>query len=111
MVGPTHISQAGSKIFQFPGIPPGLFGHTDYQDHSLTLSPGDSVLFCSDGIADARNLLGDEFGIDRLASICDRGNLPSAAGLLVRIFSAVNDFSRGADQHDDMAAALLYCAG
>jgi len=55
------------------GIPPGLFRATSYDSVSLRLEPGDSVLFCTDGITDAFDCEGEQFGIERLQGLCDAG--------------------------------------
>jgi len=72
------------------------------------LLAGDSVLFCTDGISDAFNGKEEQFGIERLQEICDAQRFASPAGLLGRIFAAVENFSRGREQQDDMAAALFH---
>jgi phosphoserine phosphatase RsbU/P len=78
---------------------------------AVRLTPGDSVLFCTDGITDAFGSDGDQFGIERLQELCrDHRDLPPAE-LLGQIFSAVERFSHGREQHDDMAAALFHYSG
>jgi serine phosphatase RsbU (regulator of sigma subunit) len=57
--------------------------------------PGDSVLFCSDGVTEARNVHDQEFGIEAVQELCRRhaSNLPLDL-LLVHTFAAVEDCSR-----------------
>jgi sigma-B regulation protein RsbU (phosphoserine phosphatase) len=111
MPGPLHLSAKRSRILEISGIPPGLFPATSYETLTLRLQPGDSVLFCTDGITDAFDCEGEQFGIERLQELCDRPRLPSPAELLGRLFAAVENFSRGREQHDDMAAALFHFNG
>ncbi|MGB2669885.1 MAG: SpoIIE family protein phosphatase, partial [Candidatus Acidiferrum sp.] len=62
------------------------------------------------GITDSMNMEEESFGTDRLAAICDEHLADSPTHLLQAIFSAVENFSRGREPHDDMAAALFYCS-
>src|SRR5262249_8603042 len=101
---PFHISPHGCRLVEISGIPPGLFATTvAYETSKLTLTPGDSVLFLTDGVTEAFNTEGEGFGIERLQQICEAQVYSPSRELLVRIFSAVEHFARGRVQHDDMA--------
>jgi sigma-B regulation protein RsbU (phosphoserine phosphatase) len=107
MPGPFHISGRGCQALELSGIPPGLFSTTSYDMNSVRLEPGDSMLFCTDGVTDAMDSDGETFGIERLMTICASRMKPGE--ILRTLFSAVDNFSRGTKQHDDMAAALFHC--
>lgn len=110
MPGPVHVSRKGCSLLQLCGIPPGLWPCANYEATVLQLEPGDSVVFCTDGITDSMNGEGESFGTDQLLDICRTHLTASPMELLRAIFSAVERYSRGCDQHDDMAAAVFYCA-
>ncbi len=101
----------GCRPLELSGIPPGLFPDTRYETLTVRLSPGDSVLFCTDGITDAFARNEEQFGVERLQELCSNKRHLSPAELLSKIFSAVEEFSRGREQHDDMAAALFFYSG
>ena len=67
--------------------------------------PGDLVVVCSDGVTEARNQAGDEFGRDRFVEALNgrHGSKPEIA--LEHVLSAVKNFSQGAAQADDITAA------
>jgi sigma-B regulation protein RsbU (phosphoserine phosphatase) len=111
MPGPLHLRRNGCRILELDGIPPGLFAATNYETLTLRLQPGDSVFFCTDGITDAFDHKGDQFGIERLQELCDAERRASPTELLVRIFAAVANFACGQEQHDDMAAAVFHFCG
>jgi len=111
MPGPLHLCANGCRNLKLSGVPPGLFGATSYETLTLQLQPGDSVLFCTDGITDAFDGDGEQFGIERLQKLCDAPRPVSPTELLGRIFEAVEDFSKGREQHDDMAAAVFHFCG
>jgi serine phosphatase RsbU (regulator of sigma subunit) len=66
------------------------------------------MLFCTDGITDAMDSNGEFFGIERLLAICEAKECAKPGGILSSLFSAVEDFSCGSPQYDDMAAALFH---
>jgi serine phosphatase RsbU (regulator of sigma subunit) len=72
------------------------------------LLASDSVLFCTDGISDAFSRKEEQFGIERRQEICDAQRFASPSQLLGRVFATVENFSRGREQQDDMAAALFH---
>lgn len=111
MPGPFHICENGSRPLELTGIPPGLFVATSYEAVRIRLRAGESVLFCTDGLADAFNPDGEQFGVERLQELCDVEGFASPRELLSRIFDEVVRFARGREQHDDMAAALLHYSG
>src|SRR5712671_664986 len=53
---------------------------------STDLSPGDVVVFYTDGVTEAENRLGEEFGMERLSAVVRRGSLLSAEELKIEIF-------------------------
>lgn len=111
MPGPFHLCADGCRTLDLSGIPPGLFAGTRYESMTVRLSPGDSVLFCTDGITDAFDRDGEQFGVKRLQELCTDQRHLSPTALLSKIFSSVESFSRGREQTDDMAAALFHFSG
>jgi sigma-B regulation protein RsbU (phosphoserine phosphatase) len=107
MPGPLYFSAKGSRVLDLSGIPPGLFADAQYETLTLKLEPGDSILFCSDGIIEAQNARYDDFGVTRLMNICNENSSVPPMELLARIFSAVHDFTDVIHQHDDMAALIF----
>jgi sigma-B regulation protein RsbU (phosphoserine phosphatase) len=86
------------------GIQPGfLYGHTE-----ASLKPGDSLLLYTDGITDARNRLGEDFGEERLVELV--GRLPdrlSADEIVKSVSDEVTRFTDGADPIDDITLLAL----
>jgi len=111
MPGPFHLSPEGCRTLELSGIPPGLFQAAGYEIATLQMQPGDSVLFCTDGLTDAFDGKGEQFGIDRLQEICGAQRGAPPVQLLGKVFTEVEGFARGRTQHDDMAAALFHLAG
>ena len=111
MPGPFHLSPRNCRTLEINGIPPGLFVTANYETLTLQLRPGDSVLFCTDGLTDAFDRNGEQFGIERLQELCNSQSRASSRELLGRIFTDIARFARGREQHDDMAAAVFHFCG
>jgi sigma-B regulation protein RsbU (phosphoserine phosphatase) len=89
----------------------GLLQGVSYEYASLTLEPGDLVVICSDGVTEARNAAGEEFGRERLIATMNgmHGATPSTA--LEHLFEAVRRFSQGTAQGDDITGLILRYRG
>jgi len=107
MPGPLYLSAKSCRVLDLSAIPPGLFADAQYETLTLKLEPGDSILFCSDGIIEAQNARYDDFAVGRLIGVCNENSTASPTELLARIFAAVHDFTDVIRQHDDMAAVIF----
>src|SRR5882762_435720 len=108
MPGPFHFCANSCRMLELTGMPPGLFATSSYETLTLRLQPGDSVLFCTDGMTDAFDNKGNQFGIERLQELCEAHRRASPREFLGKIFAAVENFACGREQHDDMAATLFH---
>ena len=61
----------------------------------------------SDGVTEAFNAAGEQFGEERLRTCVDVNRQCSPAELLERLLSAVRNFTLGAPQFDDLTALVL----
>jgi serine phosphatase RsbU (regulator of sigma subunit)/pSer/pThr/pTyr-binding forkhead associated (FHA) protein len=93
------------------GMPVGLFEAASYAADVVTLKPGDTMVVYSDGVTEAHDLAGEEFGEDRLVQAIARHAADGAAILLERIIEAVRRFARGAEQYDDVTALVVKYTG
>jgi sigma-B regulation protein RsbU (phosphoserine phosphatase) len=89
------------------GLPSGLFAGAEYDRYSVELQPGDAVLFCTDGILEARNEAGEDFGSERILELCTKHSAASPDTLLDRLFADVDAFTGEGPAHDDMTAVVL----
>src|SRR5712691_2970236 len=75
---------------------------------STDLSPGDVVVFYTDGVTEAENRLGEEFGVERLSAMVRRGSSLSAEDLMVDIYNTAADLC-GDDFDDDATILVVKC--
>ena len=107
MRGPLHLSARGCYELWLPGLPPGIFPNAQYETESVDLTPGDSIIFFSDGLTDAMDCQGEHFGVERLLETCSGHHREPPPQILSHIFSAIEEFG-GAQPQDDMAAAVVH---
>lgn len=91
------------------GMPLGLLPEAEYDEVRLNLSPGDVVVFASDGIQESMNRDKEEFGIDRLKALLATTN-PNDPGYKVaqRIVKATDEHTgAGRLPHDDRTLLVL----
>jgi serine phosphatase RsbU (regulator of sigma subunit) len=91
---------------QAPGMLLGVFPTVELSDQPVLLRPGDALVFVTDGVLEARDDHGEEFGMDRLAQLLSTCTGRSAAGIARRIERSVLDH-RGDRADDDMAIVVL----
>jgi sigma-B regulation protein RsbU (phosphoserine phosphatase) len=93
------------------GMVLGLFGHAQFAQATLSLDPGDVLVVFSDGVSEAIDVAGEEFGDGRIAS-CIGANLHlEPAALLEHLLASVRQFSEGTVQRDDVTALVLRYTG
>jgi sigma-B regulation protein RsbU (phosphoserine phosphatase) len=89
------------------GPPIGLLPQPEYVQRETTLEPGDLLILYTDGITEAEDPDEEEFGIERLSSLCvDRRHdpLPEVAEAISR---ALDEFVRGVPFADDRTLVML----
>ena len=82
-------------------FPIGMFDRVGCAIHPAHLSTGDILVLYTDGVTEAENLQGEEFGMERLSELIRRGHTMSAEALMNHILDSVSDFSRDVGFTDD----------
>jgi serine phosphatase RsbU (regulator of sigma subunit) len=89
-----------------PNLPMGLSPDTEYRPHAITLLPGDRLLLLTDGIDEAHDVGGPQFGLDRVADMLrSHAELPPVE-LVRRLTRAVSDYRNGPLADDATAVCL-----
>ena len=106
---PILISQAGESTKLSEGdLPVGLFPEITYRELRVTLSGGCAIVVYTDGVTDALNSQGEEFGEERLMSCCTSLPRGANAETICELLSAkVADWSAGVEQFDDTTILAL----
>ena len=85
----------------------GMFDHCGYEQEVVQMQPGDVLIGFTDGLSEALNVRGEEFGEARI-----RATLAETAGLAVNeirdeIARRAQTWGQGAPQHDDLTFVIL----
>jgi sigma-B regulation protein RsbU (phosphoserine phosphatase) len=89
------------------GLPSGLFPVANYGQHTVLLSPGDSVLCATDGLHESCNYEGAEFCSDQMARTWAQCRCKSAEASLDYLLNRFHAFSEDGGRLDDVTAVVL----
>jgi len=104
---PFVLTADGVRSLDEGGAVLGLFGHACYTSETVQLSPGDLIVVCSDGVTEATNLDGLEFGRARVLDAVSSAPEPKAEAILDHLVGAVREFSQGMPQADDITVMVI----
>jgi phosphoserine phosphatase RsbU/P len=104
---PVRCSGETAAQIVLPGVPLGSFGGSSYDEASYDLTAGDVILFCSDGVFEANDARGREFGVERLSQVVLESRTQPARAIVEEVFSAVADFRGEARAKDDMTVVAI----
>jgi phosphoserine phosphatase RsbU/P len=104
---PIRATAEGVSQIELPGVPLGSFPGSTYDEISMALHAGDLFVFCSDGVFEAMNVNGEEFGADRLIAVVERARQLAPRAIVDEIFASVESFRAGAPPNDDMTAVAV----
>jgi sigma-B regulation protein RsbU (phosphoserine phosphatase) len=106
---PYPIRWSGDECapIELPGVPLGSFPGVEYDEVNIPLVAGDVYVFCTDGIFEAMNESGQEFGARRVIDIVTDTRALTAREIVDAIFAAVIAFRGSASQNDDMTAVAV----
>ncbi len=88
-------------------LPLGLLPFTEFKDAEIRLEPGDLLLLYTDGVDEAANQQGEQFGIDRLIRLIFDHIADSPQALRDRIIDRVHEFTQGQEQQDDITVMIV----
>ena len=104
---PFHRSAGGVDEMRATGMPLGLMPGMGYEEKEITLAPGDTVFFYSDGLAEAHSPVGDMYGFPRVKELltgCENHDELIACSL-----DSLSDFTgAGWEQEDDVTLVTLH---
>ena len=106
---PPLIVHAGGTMEQLAsgGLPLGIMAEADFREGRTRLHPGDVLVIYSDGVSEATNPAGEEFGPTRLYETVARNLDSSAAGIRDRIEAALTKFCQGTPAADDITLVIV----
>jgi serine phosphatase RsbU (regulator of sigma subunit) len=96
------------RLIETPGsrLPLGIVREVAYQETSVTVTPGDLLVFYTDGVVERKDAAGRLFGFERVAATLEnvRGRSPEVA--LKILLKAADAFAEGVSAHDDVTLVV-----
>ena len=89
------------------GIAVGILPEFDYDQNTVFLSPGDTIVFYTDGVTEAMNDRKEEFGMERLRDVLSADPSRDAREANLAIFQAIDAFVGDTSQFDDITCLTL----
>jgi sigma-B regulation protein RsbU (phosphoserine phosphatase) len=101
--------RADGSIERLPtgGMMVGAFEWAEYEEAGAALAPGDVLLIFSDGISEAENEAGLEYGEERLTGFAVEHRMLSADELRSAIFAEVDAWSGARERDDDQTLVIV----
>jgi sigma-B regulation protein RsbU (phosphoserine phosphatase) len=97
-----HVHGNGVTPKDSTGVPLGMFCKMSFPVHRLTLAHGDTLFLYTDGLTEARNRAGDEYGLRRIHTLAARHARLEPAALISECLEDLTIFGEGLKQADDL---------
>ncbi|HZJ42395.1 MAG TPA: SpoIIE family protein phosphatase [Pyrinomonadaceae bacterium] len=95
------------SIIEVVGTPLGLLPGRDYDQLQIDCVPGDVLLFPTDGVLEALNKEGDEFGYEGVESSLDSCEENSPEGIKAALSEALSLHCEGVNRQDDQTLIVF----
>jgi serine phosphatase RsbU (regulator of sigma subunit) len=102
-----HVSGERIETLSASSLPLGMLPGTAYGRGTATLASGDVVVLYSDGITEATDRKGREYGLERLQSCVREASGLTADEIVRRVLDAVSGFLEHEKPHDDQSLLVL----
>jgi sigma-B regulation protein RsbU (phosphoserine phosphatase) len=110
-IPPLLLTGNGVKRISATGLPLGMFCGEEFSAERFRLAAGDRILLATDGLSEAKNSLGVEFGMQSLVEFAQASRSLPAAELLRSLLSVSAKFQSGPAAMDDLTLMALEFVG
>jgi sigma-B regulation protein RsbU (phosphoserine phosphatase) len=104
---PLHVHDGQVTALTTNGLPLGIFGDGDYGCQSTLLQAGESLILYTDGLSEAFDPAGHQYGTDRLADFLRRRGSQAPKELVQGMVDEVRSFRDGGPKTDDLTIMVL----
>ena len=103
-----HADGTSTVLPMTDGIALGVLPGFDFVESSMTLNPGDTLVLYTDGVTEAMNETGEEYGMERLIEVLSAASSRQAEDISNAIFESIREFAGDAPQSDDITCLTLH---
>jgi sigma-B regulation protein RsbU (phosphoserine phosphatase) len=107
---PPHLLRSDGSVEVLPksnNALVGIFDDMEYEENTLQLASGDTLVMFTDGVTEAWNPQKMEFGTERLNAILGGLVDKGSRQIVDTIKTAITDFAEGAEQSDDITMLVI----
>jgi sigma-B regulation protein RsbU (phosphoserine phosphatase) len=102
--GPVVLSDgAAPRVLQNSGLPVGVMEQAEYEDAELALRSGDRFWLYSDGLPEAMNPTGEQFGTERLLAEFHACSSEALSDAVRRVLRAIETWAGERGPQDDIS--------
>ena len=94
-------------VLEAVGTPLGLLPGLDYDEHRIDCQPGDTLLFPTDGVLEALNTAGEEFGYDGVEKSLNECKECSPEEIKAALSEALQLHCEGVNRQDDQTLVVF----
>ena len=89
------------------GMALGVIPDVPLTEHAIQIEPGDVLALYTDGVTEALNIDGEEFGVERLEQVMQANAERSAEEIVAAIEAAVDEFVGNEPPFDDFTLVVM----
>jgi serine phosphatase RsbU (regulator of sigma subunit) len=104
---PLLLSNGKLSLLREGGLVLGPDPSARYRQGRVLMQAGDLLVLYTDGIIEAENPEGEQFGMDRLRHVIHASGKASAPDVVADVFRASEGFAQGCRQRDDMTVVAV----
>ncbi|HEV8591737.1 MAG TPA: SpoIIE family protein phosphatase [Pyrinomonadaceae bacterium] len=109
---PPILVTTGEKVaMESAGLPLGLFCESNFAAMGFKLQPNETLLLYTDGVTEANDFDGGEFGVDRLIGSINGSAFGAPSDLIKNCLMAIDGFRGAAVRNDDLTLLALKYTG
>jgi phosphoserine phosphatase RsbU/P len=101
------IQSAGVAYVESTALPIGMFCSGGFPSTRVQLAPGDALLLYSDGLVEAENAAGDEYGVQRLSELAASTAGMAPAAIVNTCVADLTAFAATRRQRDDVTIMAI----
>ncbi len=108
--GPLFIYRSADTLItlaKIEGLPMGIDENNRYSISKVKLEPGDMIILYTDGITEAWDPMKNEFGLKNMRGKILAYSEYNAAEIVEKLVEDLDNFTQGAQQHDDMTLVVF----
>ena len=107
---PPHLLRKDGIVSELPmskNTIVGVFDGFEYQEETLQLEQGDTLVMFTDGVTEATNAAYEEFGVERLDSILRQQTDAGCQQMVEAVKTGIREFVGDAEQSDDITMLVV----